>query len=59
MAPRASTNRSLSSLIAASASVQATPGFVLHYLLGFEKAKNYDGSWTEYGSVVGVPIEKS
>jgi thiosulfate/3-mercaptopyruvate sulfurtransferase len=33
--------------------------FVLHYLLGFEKAKNYDGSWTEYGSVVGVPIEKS
>ena len=33
--------------------------FVLHELLGFEKAKNYDGSWTEYGSLVGVPIEKS
>ena len=32
--------------------------FVLHYLLGFEHAKNYDGSWTEYGSMVGVPIEK-
>ncbi|HEX8551098.1 MAG TPA: sulfurtransferase [Abditibacteriaceae bacterium] len=32
--------------------------FVLHYLLGFENARNYDGSWTEYGSMVGVPIEK-
>jgi thiosulfate/3-mercaptopyruvate sulfurtransferase len=32
--------------------------FVLHYLLGFPEAKNYDGSWTEYGSMVGVPIEK-
>ncbi|MDQ6846744.1 MAG: sulfurtransferase [Candidatus Dormibacteraeota bacterium] len=31
--------------------------FVLHELLGMEKAKNYDGSWTEYGSLVGVPIE--
>jgi thiosulfate/3-mercaptopyruvate sulfurtransferase len=32
--------------------------FVLAELLGFEKVKNYDGSWTEYGSLVGVPIEK-
>jgi len=32
--------------------------FVLKYLLGFNNVKNYDGSWTEYGSVVGVPIEK-
>ena len=32
--------------------------FVLKYLLGFSNVKNYDGSWTEYGSVVGVPIEK-
>ena len=32
--------------------------FVLSELLGFEKVKNYDGSWTEYGSLVGVPIEK-
>lgn len=32
--------------------------FVLHYLLGFGNCKNYDGSWTEYGSMVGVPIEK-
>lgn len=32
--------------------------FVLTYLLGVEGCKNYDGSWTEYGSMVGVPIEK-
>jgi thiosulfate/3-mercaptopyruvate sulfurtransferase len=32
--------------------------FVLHELLGQENVKNYDGSWTEYGSLVGVPIEK-
>jgi thiosulfate/3-mercaptopyruvate sulfurtransferase len=31
--------------------------FVLKELLGFPNVKNYDGSWTEYGSVVGVPIE--
>ncbi|MGI8658066.1 MAG: sulfurtransferase [Candidatus Limnocylindria bacterium] len=33
--------------------------FVLHELLGFGNVRNYDGSWTEYGSLVGVPIEKS
>ena len=32
--------------------------FVLHELLGFQQVTNYDGSWTEYGSLVGVPIEK-
>lgn len=32
--------------------------FVLSELLGFSDVKNYDGSWTEYGSLVGVPIEK-
>ena len=32
--------------------------FVLHELLGYEKARNYDGSWTEYGSLVGVPVER-
>jgi len=31
--------------------------FVLHELLGQEHVQNYDGSWTEYGSLVGVPIE--
>ncbi|MGI8683313.1 MAG: sulfurtransferase [Mycobacteriales bacterium] len=32
--------------------------FVLHELLGHPRVKNYDGSWTEYGSLVGVPIER-
>ncbi|MGH3856294.1 MAG: sulfurtransferase [Pseudonocardiaceae bacterium] len=31
--------------------------FVLHELLGQSDVKNYDGSWTEYGSLVGAPIE--
>jgi thiosulfate/3-mercaptopyruvate sulfurtransferase len=31
--------------------------FALHELLGLPDVKNYDGSWTEYGSLVGVPIE--
>ena len=32
--------------------------FVLHHLLGYQNVKNYDGSWTEWGSIVGAPIEK-
>jgi len=32
--------------------------FVLHELLGVPNVRNYDGSWTEWGSLVGVPIEK-
>ena len=32
--------------------------FVLTHLLGFEKVRNYDGSWTEWGNVVRVPIVK-
>ncbi len=32
--------------------------FVLKYLLGLKNVKNYDGSWTEYGNVIGAPIEK-
>ncbi len=32
--------------------------FVLRYLLGFEKVKNYDGSWTEWGNLIEAPIER-
>lgn len=32
--------------------------FALNYLLGFKNVRNYDGSWTEWGSLVGVPIAK-
>jgi thiosulfate/3-mercaptopyruvate sulfurtransferase len=31
---------------------------VLHELLGYQNVRNYDGSWTEYGSIVGAPIER-
>ncbi|MCO6442056.1 MAG: hypothetical protein J5I81_13490 [Nitrococcus mobilis] len=32
--------------------------FVLKYLLDHPNVKNYDGSWTEWGNVVGAPIER-
>ncbi len=32
--------------------------FVLHYLLGYPRVRNYDGSWTEWGSLIEAPIEK-
>jgi thiosulfate/3-mercaptopyruvate sulfurtransferase len=32
--------------------------FVLHEILGYDRVRNYDGSWTEYGSLVGVPVDK-
>jgi thiosulfate/3-mercaptopyruvate sulfurtransferase len=33
--------------------------FVLMYLLGYPSVRNYDGSWTEWGNLVGMPIEKN
>jgi thiosulfate/3-mercaptopyruvate sulfurtransferase len=33
--------------------------FVLRYLLGYPQVRNYDGSWTEWGNLVGVPIERT
>jgi thiosulfate/3-mercaptopyruvate sulfurtransferase len=32
--------------------------FVLKYLLGYDNVKNYDGSWTEWGNLIGAPVEK-
>jgi thiosulfate/3-mercaptopyruvate sulfurtransferase len=32
--------------------------FALTYLLGYERVRNYDGSWTEWGNLVGAPIER-
>ncbi len=32
--------------------------YVLKYLLGYPNVRNYDGSWTEWGSIIGAPIEK-
>ncbi len=32
--------------------------FVLYHLLGYPKVRNYDGSWTEWGNLVGAPIER-
>ncbi|MGH2402916.1 MAG: sulfurtransferase, partial [bacterium] len=32
--------------------------FVLTYLLGYPQVRNYDGSWTEWGSLIGAPIER-
>jgi len=32
--------------------------FALHYLLGYPNVRNYDGSWTEWGSLIGAPIER-
>ena len=32
--------------------------FALHEILGYDRVRNYDGSWTEYGSLVDVPVER-
>ncbi|MEJ7696893.1 MAG: hypothetical protein WKF78_09840 [Candidatus Limnocylindrales bacterium] len=47
-----------SSPTAASGSARRHSWFVLHELLGYQRVRNYDGSWTEYGSLIGAPIEK-
>ena len=39
------------------AAVVVITWFVLQELLGHQNVMNYDGSWTEYGSLVGAPIE--
>jgi thiosulfate/3-mercaptopyruvate sulfurtransferase len=31
---------------------------VLKYLLGYPRVRNYDGSWTEWGNLVGAPVER-
>ena len=33
--------------------------FVLKYLLGYNNVVNYDGSWTEWGNLVGAPVERA
>ena len=52
----ASTGARTPSPTAGSASAPRTPGSCCSELLGQQNVKNYDGSWTEYGSLVGVPI---
>ena len=56
-ASRASTPTTTSSPTAASASGRSHTWFVLTHLLGFDSVRNYDGSWTEWGNAVRVPIE--
>ena len=38
--------------------LERASAFVLHELLGYPQVRNYDGSWTEWGSLVGAPIER-
>jgi len=33
--------------------------FTARFLLGYPRVRSYDGSWTEWGSMVGVPVEKT
>ena len=54
---RASPPTARSSPTAGSASGPATPGSCCTELLGYRTSSNYDGSWTEYGSLVGAPVE--
>ena len=54
---RAGRSRRRPSRTAASVSARRTPGSCCRNCLGHKNVKNYDGSWTEYGSLVGAPIE--
>ena len=56
----ASRSRKLSALIAYCRIGERSSHtwFVLTYLLGFKNVRNYDGSWTEWGNLVNVPIER-
>ena len=57
--PRSLADKGLMMLVLIGASAHPIwLGLVLSYLLGYEKVRNYDGSWTEWGNLVGVPIEK-
>ena len=55
---RASQRRRRSSPTAASASARRTPGSSCTSCSASDDVKNYDGSWTEWGNLVGVPIER-
>lgn len=46
------------SIRAFSAQILPNTWFVLRYLLGYPDVRNYDGSWTEWGNLVGAPIER-
>ena len=45
-------------VVGASANPARPANFVLTYLLGYDRVRNYDGSWTEWGNAVRAPIER-
>jgi 3-mercaptopyruvate sulfurtransferase SseA len=58
-APRARSARACRARCPRIGERSAHTWFVLHELLGEDDVKNYDGSWTEWGNLVNVPIEKN